>query len=619
MSMCYDTPTPESLPRAPVCELPPETDLCDDLDPMGMQDVYGNQDAMDLLSADDSEVCEETPAEDICDEPAREICEDPAASDLLGDTDLLTSPDNMCVEGGDPAKELLAAAQLSREGLADQLQGMKNLTDEQRQAVLGRVQGLEGDALVAEMASIDHALSTGNADRSMIALARIQEKINQNPDAVKRLTPEVVAMMVSGVADRRTDSDRGQEGILNARQAGLSADALLSMDDDQYASMLDLLHKAGKDADGKVIEGADPGAEQALLLKAAASREDKLDNTIFDTVQRAIFGPTGYKADSDRAMDDISGFAGSIRGMKRDDLIYQTTAIDVDDVNRSTVDPNNLAANNDTKVDNDGLFQRYEDSCVPTSGQLLRAEADPIYALKLHTDGFDSTDLDLDVAGEQKTVLEANGGGAVSRLGDQAMKSASDTMDALQATNAIQGDERRALERSFQNQPLSPADQAKADTALAAVRAQNGGHPTDVEIQTMQEDAGHNSGGMNSAAAAFDTISKPGTQTGYTDTSAKLPQNADADLDDFEKRLVQGEDVGVGVYWPKGGGHQLVATDVRREADGSRKFLISDPWTGATRWVTDDQFKSGQWTKSVFGMNNPAVKYDTTVQDGKSS
>jgi len=617
MSICYDTPTPELLPQAPVCELPPETDLSD-LDPMGMQDVYGNQSTMDLLGDEESEVCEESPAEEICEDPAVEICEDPAASSMVED-ELLAPPKDVCVEGGDLKQEQIDAAKLSRDGLAGQLAGMKNLTDEQRQAVLGRVQGLEGDALVAEMASIDHALASKNGDRSMIALAQIQDRINKNPDAVKRLTPEVVAMMVSGVADSRTDSDRGQEGILNARQAGLSADALLSMDDDQYAQMLDLLHKAGKDADGNVIKGADPGAEQALLLKAAASRKDKLNNTAMDTVGRALLGGFGWKANSDLAMDDISGFAGSIRGMKRDDLIYKTTALDVDNVNRSTVDPDNLAANNDTKVDNDGLFQRYGDSCVPTSGQLLRAEADPIYALKLHTDGIDSTSLDLDAAKEQKKVLEANGGVAVSRLGDQAQTSASKTMDALQASNQLKGDERTALERSFQNQALTPEDQTKADAALKAVRAQNNGHPTDVEIQAMRNDAGKSGAGMNSAAAAFDTISKPGTQTGYTDTSPKLPKDAGADLDDFEKRLVQGEDVGVGVYWPGGGGHQLVATDVRREADGSRKFLISDPWTGATRWVTDGEFKSGNWTKSVFGFQSKASRYDTTVPDGKSS
>lgn len=617
MSFSYDTPAPLSQSRAPLCQAPDETDLSS-ADPLAMQDFYGNQGVMDLMCDEEADVSADPAFGDICMDPVAEICEDPGVESLLTAPAVVEDPGDVCVEGGDPQKELLASASMSRDGLEKKLSGMKNLTDAQRQTILGRVNGLEGDALIQEMSSVDHALATGNADRSMIALAQVQDRINKDPDAVKRLTPEVVAMLVRGVADRRTDSDRGQEGILNARQAGLSADALLAMDDDQYANMMQLLQKAGKDGDGKAIKDADPAAEQALLLKAAASRKDKLGNTTMESVGRTLFGSFGYQAGSDVALADISGFADNIRGMKRDELIYKTTAIDVDDVNRSTVDPKNLAANNDTNVNNDGLFQRYGDSCVPTSGQLLRAEADPIYALKLHTDGMNSTALDLDAAKEQKTVLEANGGGAVSRLGDQAQTSAGKSMDALQAANKLGGDERTALERSFQKQPLTPEEQAKADKALSAVRAQNGGHPTDLEVQAIKDNAGKASGGMNSAAAAFNTIASPGSQTGYTDTGAKANKDAGADLDDFEKRLVQGEDVGVGVYWTGGGGHQLVTTDVRREADGTRKFLISDPWTGATHWVSDAEFKGGNWTKTKFGFSGGTKSYDTTVQDGKT-
>jgi hypothetical protein len=82
----------------------------------------------------------------------------------------------------------------------------------------------------------------------------------------------------------------------------------------------------------------------------------------------------------------------------------------------------NLSDVTDDGLD-EGLKQQFQTSCVPTSGQVLRADVDPIYALEvrrrspnLHAaDDRDGLLLNPAVAAEQKAELEAFGGEARGR------------------------------------------------------------------------------------------------------------------------------------------------------------------------------------------------------------
>ena len=319
-------------------------------------------------------------------------------------------------------EQQLAAAETARSGLDAQLTDLHGLPEDERAIVMQRVQGLSGDALVREMAMVQRSLAGPNGGRAMHALAGIQGILDEDEDNAERLTPEVVEMLVDGVATRRSDSDRGQEGILGARQARDSANALLEMDDEQYAHTMDLMNRAGKDADGNPIPGADAQTERSLILKAVASREDQIDTNIFQDgwkwLGRQTAGTSwswlGGRTEDMDAMDEISTFADQIRGHERTDLIRRTSSIDIHDTNDSTVDPNNIAANNDTTNDNDGLFQRFGDSCGPTTSQIVRGETDPMFAWHLHEQGINNPDMGTDSASEQERVLEANGGGAQS-------------------------------------------------------------------------------------------------------------------------------------------------------------------------------------------------------------
>jgi hypothetical protein len=62
-----------------------------------------------------------------------------------------------------------------------------------------------------------------------------------------------------------------------------------------------------------------------------------------------------------------------------------------------------------------GLAQRWSGSCVPTSLQMARAEADPSYALELTKGVINNADARDFAAAEQKALLEKHNGKAVGR------------------------------------------------------------------------------------------------------------------------------------------------------------------------------------------------------------
>ena len=93
-----------------------------------------------------------------------------------------------------------------------------------------------------------------------------------------------------------------------------------------------------------------PQSEQALILKALAARGNEFHGT--DT--------------GDRAMREITAFAGDIRGLSQQELVRQTTTLDLERGHGLDI-----------------FGQLNNRTCVPASAQITRAEADPIYALYL--------------------------------------------------------------------------------------------------------------------------------------------------------------------------------------------------------------------------------------------
>ena len=482
----------------------------------------------------------------------------------------------------------LEIAQAARDTLQTRVDGLDRLTPEHRQRVMNRVSGLEGEALVAEMRLIEHALAGPNGDRALAAYSTVHGMIEGDESAAERLTPEVIEMMVNGVADRRTESDRGQEGVLGIRQVRNSATALLEMSDDQYADTMEMLNSAGEDEEGNLIQGASPGTEQALILKAISSRQDRLETNIFQDLWRWLGGDT----DSDRALREIRGFADNIRGEQRDDLIRTTTLLDIDDVNTSTINPDAIAANNDTTTNNDGLYQRFHDSCAPTTAQIIRGESDPIFARRIHDEGINNSDPHSFSGEQQLDTLHTHGGDSRSREGTQALSSANNTASTLEGENAITAGQRTAFDRLTAGQPLTEAQQTDADAAIAAIRARNGGHPTDQELRSIRE----NNGRGNTGAwqhDALNSIASEGTGLTYTQRAVTGGSIAN-DLTTIDETLFNGDEVPFHIDWAGGGAHAMSIQDVRHNADGTRMYLVSDPHAGDTAWVSQADLVAGR-------------------------
>jgi len=355
------------------------------------------------------------------------------------------------------------------------------------------------DPLVREQRLIQNALTTGpNAERAVAAYAEIERLRQENPEAASRLTPEMVAMLVNGVANPRSNSDRGQAGVLGSDQVGEAAEALLKMPEEAYAQLNTTLNQAGLSAEGQAIAGADAGAEQALILKSLASRRDAL---------------TGDPAVAAATMAEITQFGTTIRGTERDTLMARTTLLDIHDGTGG-------AAGND-----DALRQTYTKSCAPSVAIMSRAEMDPMFAWKVQTGQIDAAQLQLDWMTED---------------GEAAMRREA-RPDGTVKDNAATGNDGTNVRGAYR--------------FLGAAGAAN--------IKDPQANRG-----------ATNIIGIDSSQTAAIDSALKEGQPVPLRTEAF-------------------GGHFMLATDVRGEGD-AKQYLVTDPWTGKTAWVSETDLQSGE-------------------------
>ncbi|MEW6364887.1 MAG: LysM peptidoglycan-binding domain-containing protein [Acidobacteriota bacterium] len=265
-------------------------------------------------------------------------------------------------------------------------QGM-NATE--RQALERHLNGLSGPALQNETQFLrDHVVNSPNADRAARTYLELRDMQSANPS---RINNDVVHTLTRGVADRRTDAAAGQEGLMGRQQAIDAATALTRMPQSEYNRVTQMLNGAGQRG-GSPIPGADAQTERALILESVAARRDQLSNPpVWDRIRNAVGQPS-------RAMSDIQTYADQIRGTPRNELIQNSTVLDL---------------NGDAAAE--ALQQRFSHSCAPTTAQIARAEVDPIYARQLHQEAIHSTAMDTAIGREQRASLEEHGGVAVAR------------------------------------------------------------------------------------------------------------------------------------------------------------------------------------------------------------
>lgn len=489
--------------------------------------------------------------------------------------------------------------------------------DDVRARTVERLGKLDAVDWARETRLLDAALEGPNGDRAVVAWDSVQSIAESSPEAARRLTPEIREALVRGVAESRTADDVGQEGVLGVRQAEEAARALVAMPQAQYDAASRALAQAG--GGWFASPKADAQAERALILKAIAARGDRLQPNFIDTALERLGVP--HTSEAERAMREVTDFAADVRGSPRDLLIRTTTAIDIEAANTSTIDPNHLPADGaegtDTRGDNDGLYQRFEDTCGPTTAQLTRAEVDPIYARQLHLGGLSNPDPNSATAQEQLTTLErprffaptgeeviptaeqlaaytsdgtmppgtdtVEAGSSTSRRAEQARARARDALSTLPDTSDFA---RAACRKLLDGQRMGPLEQAVATLTLGRLREANGGHPTAAEVRWMQTERTDPHIGMRLDPALRD-IATPGTHLEYDATwvgSGGLTAEA---LNGVDTRLEGGQDVPIRVSNAANtGGHFMLMSDVRGEAP-DRRYLVSDPYSGRTAWVPE--------------------------------
>jgi hypothetical protein len=381
---------------------------------------------------------------------------------------------------------------------------------------------------------------------------------------------------------------------------------------------------------------ADGQAEKALILKAVASRADRLQPSAIDDSLKKIGLISSTQAE--KAMQEITDFAADVRGMPRDELIRTTTAIDIEKANTSNIDPDALPADGargtDTRGDNDGLYQRFEDTCGPTTAQMTRAEADPVFARKLHLDGLYISDPTTDTAKQQRETLEkprffdasdnevfpsssqldkfkkdgtlppgaasVEIGNTSTRRADQATTRAREMIDKLDGVPEFA---KMAAKKLVAGKDLNFIEKAVANFTLGKVREKNDGHPTNEEIKWIQnERVKGQKNGMRLEPALHD-IASPGTNKKYEANDVGTSVST-ARLNDVDQRLKNGVDVPIRVSDAGNtGGHFMLMSDVRgKEPD--RTYLVSDPYSGRTAWVKEGDLKdnNSKWLKDQFGL-----------------
>ena len=482
----------------------------------------------------------------------------------------------------------LVEASAARESLPTRLETLgEQLTEEEREAVSGRVSGLEGDALVSEMALVDHALASPNADRALRTMLKLDDLAFW--DTNERLTPEIREMLVTGVADARSDSERGQEGVLGVAGAVRSAESLLAMSHENYATTSGLLARAGgEDQAGK---DASAVAEQQLILKALGARKDHLRDGYWSRLVGAGEG-------ADIAMQQVSDFADTIRGTNRDDLMRVTSPLDIHDSNDSFFNKNNLIDGADYDGTNDGLVQRYIDSCGPAVAQTVAAEADPVLALRMHQEGIQDMGTETATTMEQKVLLEGIGGGsAKSRLLEGELNSLTLTIKRMGDEGSLSPSEVPALQHYFHDDDATGMDGESVEQAIKKIRSENGDIPTDTELMRMQANEQATTAGspINDILHAY-TQPRTGQEYEGEELNKRSP-DPDA-ITALAEDLRMGRDIPLRVAMSFGG-HFITAVDVR-DAHGEYSFLIADPSTGSTAWVRQNELTGGH-LDTVFG------------------
>lgn len=524
------------------------------------------------------------------------------------------------------------------------------MPEEKRARIEEYLKTLSSAALLKEADVLNHLLESPNADRAIAAYDWMVSMAKDGSHAARRLTPEIREELVRGVADRSSRSIKGVKGVLGQRHVGDVARALIAMSNDDYDRLTKTLNRAGLDGHGKPAEGADAHTERALMLKAVAARADRLKAGALDAWAKPRF--MSFKTPAARAIDEVRDFAAKIRGMKREDVILATAALDIAEGTQCENPAFGL-----------GNYQRYGNTCAPTIAQNVLAGRDPIFAMKVRAEFYMAEEIS-DIARQQKEASEKprskeNGNGLVAGISRELRGAWSKggptprrthgvkkpevlSLEGLFAEGALRGliesklppDAFKTVMKYMTNQGLTQAEEGLAWNAILQISP-------DVQVPNLTRKAvGASEMSLEKLIPKIrsnyvrredgtSVMKSGGTGVLMTDALAEIapaPRGeswrelltnarngglSDGEIARLDDALMHGTDVPINVGTIARGdqgkriykhGHGMMISDVRGEGP-NRKYLVSDPAQGSTEWVLLAELRdySSAWPAKYFG------------------
>ena len=421
-------------------------------------------------------------------------------------------------EAGGAASSYVARAR-TEAGILDDARKAGLSPDEvnRLQQILDDSPDFKADAALLKGVLKDGYLTNSNADRAVRTFMDLDQMRHEHPD---RITLDVVSSLVEGVAKSKSPNGEAKwEGVLGENAADRAAQALIAMPQGDYNAIKGMLNQAGHGGDPAFD---DPGTERALILKAVAARAGQYEHP---TVNDSLFRPETL---------EIQTFANQIRGMDWKQMVQRTT----------------VASDGNT------LEQRYSDSCSAATAQIARAEADPIYAWKLHDENVDSRDLGGFIGNQQAQLMMEVGGNPVT-FAQLAQ------LDQMSKQGGMAGAVAKAMENALEKSGSN--EQMLANQFVS-----------DVTGQDYQSSSVDNS--ASGRAAAADRIAQLASQ------GIDVPISVN-----WEDR----DALNPSKYVDNGLSHSLLITDVRGHG-ADQMFVVADPGSGLTYEVSRADLIAGQ-------------------------
>ena len=375
--------------------------------------------------------------------------------------------------------------------------------------------------------------------------------------------------------------------------------------------------RAAIDSDLARIRGRQADLARAIYIKALAARAGILRDPDADGSHAT---DAGIEARDD-ALATLRVFSGRLTRLTRTELLRRNVVTDRNSAVAQVAGFDPWDTDNPTPGlytdrkfgprprDSQGLAQRAQGSCGPTTGQIVLAEWDPVRSWIVHDSGLTSLSATDAVGRFQAHVLLEYDSVPLSRLAALNWRRVKYGLGVLKRKGDVTRADAAALYRHVgQGQPDSRMSRSAA-RALAALRELTGGFPGDQEIRAIQKDPLEGEDGLYSEQFADFLNRYLSPVTGYRyrmilppsrggDPDVFNPVEMKRHLDDMASLLARQVAIPIEISEP---GHFMLMPGMQLE-NGARRFLVTDPGGGTTRGFSESDIVSGKFSVDLFDL-----------------